>query len=644
VAGGAASTRRFVQRDNCVVAEQLRRPDSRGADLTNPVALLDHARDLEPLGLYAERKATLDQVQELLDAGRFPPAPVGRDWRLELIAERAIDSTREKNPNGRALVDQVVRDADPSQKLALGRALLAGGQQLAWEGTDTATAMARREFGQAAAIFASIGRRDWQGSALLRCGYSAHYQYGDLVGAEQLMNQALDAYGPGQRRDAALTSYADVLIDLGEFDRADRALTEAAEAAVRREDRKITSEIIWGQARIAAGRGDAQVTERLLHEAEQAAVDAQWFETHMGGFFLLEAAELLDRVGLTKQAHQFFEKATDPSRTHTKDWDESILQTRAILLARSGDPVLALEALQEIVRGDWLEKRSVWRHTMMQAWASFRGGRNGAGVLAARALDQAASAGGGGSRVAVAGERDVTSALAPLAEHAGSTIARELLVGDRQLLVRLFGIPSVTRRNGELITLPPGKPGELVRMLALNPGGLPVETVLGWFFPDIAPTTARNRLRQILARLRAAAGEIVVRDADNLLLAPAWIDVDEFLATANRVDRARGARAVQVAYACLALHTGPLLPEDVYAEWSLDARDRIEARHTELLDLIAADAIARDSHQEALMALEAALANDPDDVDHQQALLQQLRALGHHQAAARRERRFSERR
>lgn len=611
------------------------------AEVTDPATLLDHARELEPAGRYAERKAALTRVEDVLNAGGVAPAPPGRDWRLELIAEQAVDATRERMPGGRALVDQVLGEADPVHKLALGRALLAGGQERAWEGTETATAQARREFLKAASIFAALGRRDWQGSALLRCGYSAHYQYGDLVGAEELIGRALEAYESGERRDAALIYYCDVLIDLGEFDRAELILTEASVAAERRDDRQWISEIIWGQGRVAAGRGDARATERFLREAERAAVDAEWFESHVGGFFLLEAAELLDRVGLTQEAQRFFQRAIEPSRAQARDWDESIMQTRAMLLARSGDPLEALDALQEIVRGDWLEKRLMWRHTMMTSWATFRAGREGAAALAAKALDEAAIAGGGGTRVAVAGERDLTAALAPLAVQAGSALARELLLDGRELLVRLFGTPSVRRPDGDVIYLPAGQRAELVRLLALHPRGLPVDIVLEWFFPETPPANARLRLRQILSRLRKAAGEIVIRDGDSLRLVPAWIDAGEFLSVADRVRSARGARAVQLAYAALALRTGPLLPDDLYAEWAQEARDLIDARHLELLDLIADDAAARNSHQEALTALEAALAEDPEDATRQQAIIEQLRALGRHQAADHRAQRFS---
>ena len=353
----------------------------------------------------------------------------------------------------------------------------------------------------------------------------------------------------------------------------------------------------------------------------------------MGSSLLLDAAELLDRVGLTDQAWEYFERG----RQRAGDANEEVMQARATLLARSGDPLDALDALQELVRGDWLEKRRVWRHLLLTAWATFRAGRGGAGELAARAFDQAIAC--GGMRIAQAGEGDLTAALAPLAERAGSGAARDLLLGGRALIVRLFGTPSVIDADGNAVELPAGMPGELVRMLALHTHGLSVEVVLEAFFPEAPPTAGRQRLRQVLTRLRSAAGPVVVRDDAHLRLAPAWVDVREFLAATDRVRGARGPRAVQLAYAALALHDGPLLPTDRYAAWAEEPRDQIEYRHLAMLDLIATDAIARGSHREALTALEAAEQHDPGNPDRETRIAEQLQELGHTRTAEYRARR-----
>jgi tetratricopeptide (TPR) repeat protein len=458
--------------DNGFVIEGELTAERLGA-IVDPAQLLMLAWRLEPQGRWPERAAALDRLADVLAGGGVAPAAPGRNWDLELAAERAIDVGRKRDLDGaEALVARVLRDADPAHGTAIARALLARGQALAWLGTDEAVRESRRAFTEAADRFAALGRDDWRGSALLRCGYSAYYQFGDFVGAEALIAQALEAYPPdSDRRFGALGSYADVLVDLGEFDRAEAALLEALALAERNPLPARMGELTWGLARVAAGRGDARATERLLREAERGSAGDDWFDTHIGLSYVLEAAELLDRVGLAELARVELERARERARERAGAESEEVMQTSAVMCARSGDPWRALEQLQELARLDWVEKRTIWRHTLMTAWATFRAGRGDAGTLAARALEQAAAC--GTVRVATAGEPDIVLALAPLAQTAGSAIARELLLDGRTVIVRLFGTPGVVRRDGSSIPLPSGRPGELVRMLAVEEHGLP---------------------------------------------------------------------------------------------------------------------------------------------------------------------------
>ena len=599
--------------------------------ITDPAALLDRAWDLEPFFRWPERMAILDRLEELLAGPGVPPAPPERDWRLELLAERAV-LLASANRLEEALdgAEQVLREAEPAHAIALGRALLAKGQVLSWTGTNAATREADRALMDAAERFSQLGHREWHGSALLRCGFMVWFQSaGWLPRAQELMREALEVWGPDSvRRGAALSGYADVLLDLGEIDAADAILDEAtAEAELPGAQPHAGAFLDWTRARAAAARGDAFTTERLLREVERRSKGEPWFDTHVGSSFYLDAAELLDKVGLRAQAEPYFERGQELSEDNL----EAVIATRALLLARGGDPLEALDAMQEIVRGDWLEKRMVWRYTMLTAWAAYRAGRAGAGELVARALEQAIAC--GGLRVAQAGEPELTAALAPLAEAAGSSSARELMLEGRELVVRLFGTPSVIRADGTVAVMPIGKPGELVRMLALHEHGLPVDVVLEAFFPEAPASAARQRLRQVLTRLRSAAGEVVVRDGEQLRLLPAWVDVREFLVAADRVRGKQGPKAVQLAYAALALHGGPLLPTDPYAEWSLEHREQVEYRHLTLLDLVAGDASRRGSHQEALTALDAAVNQDPNDMRRYSAIADQLLALGRNATA-----------
>jgi DNA-binding SARP family transcriptional activator len=157
--------------------------------------------------------------------------------------------------------------------------------------------------------------------------------------------------------------------------------------------------------------------------------------------------------------------------------------------------------------------------------------------------------------------------------------------------------------------------------------------VTEWFFPEATPSSGRQRLRQTLTRMRATAGDLVIREGDRIRLRPAWVDVDAFRRAADGVRATRGPRAVQLAYAALATRTGPLLPSDRYADWAAETRLQVESRYLELLDLIAADANGRGAVNEALTALTAAHDSDPGDGERTERLAEQLLRVGRPEAA-----------
>jgi tetratricopeptide (TPR) repeat protein len=603
---------------------------------TDPGELLEFAWACEPPLRLSERYAALDRLERLLETGDgdLPQAP-GRDWGLELVAERAIDAVSNvRLKEALELSERVLAEASPACRIAIARASLARARVWAWEGTEETRRRADMLLAETAELFGQLGHSDWQGFTVYWRGYSVYFEAGHIRQAAALMEDALRILAPDSpRRATVLNFYADALIDLARLDEADAALTEAEQLAERNANQMQRGYATWTRAHIAAARGDAYAAERLLREVERDAND--WFETHIGVAFLTDAATLLNTLGLDTQADAYLDKAMI-----RRPADETVRQAKAMMVARTGDPWEGLEALQALVRGDWLDKRWIWRHSLLSAWATFRAGREGAGELAARAFGQAQES--AGVITALMHEPDVTMMLAPLAERSGSELARGLLLGTaarpqggeadgdhRRLLVRLFGEPSVTTADGSRIELPAGMPGELVRMLALHPLGLPIDVVLEQFFPEAPADAARQRLRQVLTRLRSSTGEeLVLRAGEQLLLAPAWVDVREFLAAADRVRATSGSRAVQRAYGALALWREPLLPVDPYAAWAENVRSEVEYRHLALLDLVVADAIKRRSHQEALTALEAAMRADPEDTSRPARAAEQLRELG----------------
>ncbi|HZZ96504.1 MAG TPA: BTAD domain-containing putative transcriptional regulator [Jatrophihabitantaceae bacterium] len=587
---------------------------------SGPGELLAQARALEPGLRLSERNATLAELAELLATDGVPDHA---RWSLELDAERAIDLARDNEiVAAESLARAVLAATD--EGVAAARARQALGSALAWTGTDGATRAAERVLIEAARQFGELAEHDLQGATLFWLGNSVHLQNGRLEAAERCMRQALDVLPPDSaRRPSMLTFLSDVYISLGRWSTAEEVLDEAADLAAAIDDPKSRAYVAWSRARMASARGDAAGTERYVRETERDATD--WFDMNTGVTFLADAAELLDRVGERAAADRYLQRALerDPS-------DEFVRQARAIVLARRGNPSEALDALQDLTRGVWLEKRVQWRHTLFAAYATLRAGRSGAGELAGRALDQAVAA--GGVLVASSTEPETTAALLPLAEGVGSAPARLLLCGAEGFTVRLFGSSRVARGAKEL-RLPPGQAAELFRAVAVAPHGRSVGEVLELFFPEVEPSAGRHRLRQLLTRLRSATGDTLVRDGEQLLLAPAWVDLHAFQAASRRALTAGGATGAELAHAALALWTGPPLPADPYAGWASATREQLRRRYLALLDLVAGVARERRSFDEALHVLTVAREEDPYDESRYVAMAEILLETGRRGAA-----------
>lgn len=581
------------------------------ASADDAAALVEVAWAAEVGLRLAERGAALDAAERAVRRPGAPP-PHGREPLSELRAERAIDAARLREvETALSLVDQVLGE-DTSSEIARARACEARARALAFSGSDASVRRAERAFREAidrydaltASPWGAIAH-EWRGYALFGLAYVVHGLSGRLAEARTLMEESLeqlDAASP--RRPTVLDFYADALIACGDWDRAESAIDEGIRLATALDDRTAGPYLTWSRARIASQRGDAVETQRHLREAERDAGD--WFETITGTTFLAEAAELLDRVGRPEEARRYLARAAERDAE-----DTFVRQAVAVLEARGGDPHLGIELLQELAGDRFLEVATQWRRTLLLAWATMRLGGADAGALAARALDQAEEA--GGVRVALAQERDLVTALLPVAEAAGSAAARRLLAGDSPLVVRLLGPARVIGGDGTVTPLPAGRARELLLLLATSQAGVRTESVLERFFPDVAEDAARHRLRQLLTTIRGASGPLVERVADRLRLAPAWVDVRAFHQAADRARTARGARGASLARAAVAVWADA--PENVAASipGADDLLDDLRRRYVALLESIAADARSRGSSAEATAALSAAALADPDD-------------------------------
>jgi len=610
-------------------AEALTEPLDRFVDIVevasdealaaHPRALLHLARALEPAQRLTRRSAALDRLAGLIGAEDR--------LHLEISAERAIDLARSGELD---IPEQIARDVLAARVtndlVARARAREALGRVLAWRGDEMSARAASRTLLEAAEEYAALGCTEWQAFALFWRGNSVFYQRGDLAAAEAAMREALDMFAPhSPRRGVVLTFLSEILTMRGDWAGVDGLLDEAAELADRHDDAVVRAYASWQYARIASITGDAEGTERFLAETERHRAD--WFDFTSGSTYLADAAELLDRVGRRDAAEDYLRRAVERGPD-----DEFVLQAQASLLARRGDPVQALAALRALTRAPWLEVRLTWRRTVLSAYASLRAGYPDAGMLAARALEQAAEL--GDPRIALIGESELMSVLLPLAASAGSPIAELLLAPPGGFIVRLLGHASV-RRDGADVAMPAGVAGAVVRLIALHPGGLDVEVVVDTFWPDLPAADGRRRLRSALGRLRSRAGELIVRDQSRLSLADSWVDAWAFRVAADRAMAGVGQTRGPLAAAALALWTGELLPTDPYESWAVGPREQLRRRRIELLDLVADEAAARGSLDEARFALEQAIEADPYDDTRYLKVAGHLMALGRREPARR---------
>jgi DNA-binding SARP family transcriptional activator len=172
----------------------------------------------------------------------------------------------------------------------------------------------------------------------------------------------------------------------------------------------------------------------------------------------------------------------------------------------------------------------------------------------------------------------------------------------------------------------------LVKLLALAPGyRLHREQVMDALWPDLVPDAAAGNLRKALHYARQALGarEVIELDGEVLALAPRAelvIDAALFASDAQRALRSREAGACQRA---AERYTGDLLPDNLYAEWAEEPRERLRQLYARVL--------------KTGQLWERMLEADPTDEEAQRALMRAALDAGNRAEVVRQFRRLRER-
>ncbi|MGH9084320.1 MAG: hypothetical protein ACRDYW_02610, partial [Acidimicrobiales bacterium] len=137
---------------------------------------------------------------------------------------------------------------------------------------------------------------------------------------------------------------------------------------------------------------------------------------------------------------------------------------------------------------------------------------------------------------------------------------------------------------GRPVDVPVGAASRAVALLAIR-RAVHVEQLTEVLWPGTEPEVGRRRLRNVLSRVRQAAGPILVRQGDRVELAPEVVVDHHVLDTKVRraLAMAPGPERASALVEALEADTGPLLPGLVYEEWTDSARRRAEICREEVL-------------------------------------------------------------
>ncbi len=581
----------------------------------SPRILLHVARACEPA---AEAKVRADALRRAAcstreDAvlSREVDAEIGRD----LIRDGSIDDAA-------ALAERLLREAGADELQTRVRALHVLGRTYAWRGDPASLAAAEPLLLEAAELYLHLGHESWSAHARLALAYDVYTRSGRLDEAVACLEDALASLSGRTRLRAVLLAFhAESLIDLGSYADAEASLAEADRLGRALGDSRVCAYVPWLTARACAQRGDLEPVAQLLADAERSRGD--WFDHHTGVEFLAEAATLCERARDHELALVYLERA----RARAGETPRHVSLAEGTILALSGEPQEGEAALAPLAFVPELELRTRWRVALLRGWAALRRGDElAAGSFAAEAFDIAASV--QHPELPLVGERELATSLLPLAARAGSEAAAAATPAELPARILVLGRFEAAR-GARRLDLPPGRPTQLVKLLAASGGRMGVERAIEALWPNVEPTSGRKRLRNVLNRLREAAGDVVVRDADALALAQGTeVDAIAFERDAAAALSAGGPEMAGRARAALARYGGALLPDDGYEDWAAEPRERLRARQLALLDLLAAEAGERGELDEALRLLERATEEDRLDEARQLRVARLLLAQG----------------
>lgn len=221
--------------------------------------------------------------------------------------------------------------------------------------------------------------------------------------------------------------------------------------------------------------------------------------------------------------------------------------------------------------------------------------------------------------------------------------------------VSVLGAFEVASADGRVATWSSRKARELLKILVAKRGS-PVhrEVLMDLLWPGEDPATVANRLSVALWTVRrafdpdrrSASNDFVAADRQTIRLRVDAVDVDaeRFLHAAQAALSMRGVvdEAFDRLVAAAALHPGPALPDEPYAEWASGLQREVHIAHTSVLAAIAELAVERGDDLAAADAFRGLVESDPCDRVTHEGLVAALERIGASAMAEVERRRFDD--
>ena len=311
-----------------------------------------------------------------------------------------------------------------------------------------------------------------------------------------------------------------VLFNANRLDSAEARFMRLADLGYVHDNPRLIATAAWGRALVASRRGDLPATLRWIGSAENTALGVA--DDVLGVPFLCDMATVLGGLGELDLATAYLERAA----ARQPVFPGQVASTAWVLQARKGHVDDIERGLAQTLPASW------WRVKLVAAAAM---ARRGDLETAARLADEASHElmGLGFSNAASLGEAKAHAELQaalqraePAQPAASGSPAGPPVSGPR--LVVIGGPISV--HDGDTVTvIPAGNPQRLVGALVANGGTVSLDQISEALWSGDHVEVTRTRLRNVLLRVRQAVGDIVVRTATGLRLAPGLpCDLDEF--------------------------------------------------------------------------------------------------------------------